>query len=417
MGKRLVVVVHGTFAAQENWWKPGSPRDSTFADKLEAALARRGLVGTVWAPAAEAGLDPDAFGWKGENRHGARVEGGRRLAGALAEAARRLGATAEDPLTVDLVAHSHGGNVVLEALGRLDPSVRCGSVVMLGTPLLWRRPAMRPLRVLCTLLLLGIAGLMAVALPVAAVTGEWEASLGAALFLLLYLPFLGWVSLFGATVLDLAWRLLHFLLLAPWGAAAGQCYGPRPWRLRRVLGGRPIFLVRSRFDEAELILDLGSAPKMLYELRSRGKGPLRRLLVWVFLKPLAYLALDIVEVILERLALGFSWLQVLFFDHRSSVDGDEGPYTAASVVRVDVTADLRRVGKARALTSGLLPIPLASGDSEEDLPPGERRLREFGARLDAVRRSFQDQIQLRHSLYYECQPVVEQIADRIAAVV
>ena len=34
-----------------------------------AALARRGLAGSVWKPALDAGWSYDAFGWTGHNRH------------------------------------------------------------------------------------------------------------------------------------------------------------------------------------------------------------------------------------------------------------------------------------------------------------------------------------------------------------
>jgi len=43
-------------------------------------------------------------------------EAARNLVATLREPGECLGATAEDPLPVNFVAHSHGGNVVLEAL-------------------------------------------------------------------------------------------------------------------------------------------------------------------------------------------------------------------------------------------------------------------------------------------------------------
>ena len=61
--------------------------------------------------------------------------------------ADRGGATAQDPLIVNFVAHSHGGNVVLEALRRLNENVKVNKVVMLGTPLIKVKPAFRIARI------------------------------------------------------------------------------------------------------------------------------------------------------------------------------------------------------------------------------------------------------------------------------
>ena len=136
-----------------------------FADQLEDALARRGLAGTVWRPAAAVGLSPEAFAWSGDNSHAARVAGSRRLADALRETAKRLGATRETPLAVNAVAHSHGGNVALEAVRCLAdaPEVRFRRLVCLGTPLIEFRASLRPFRFLLA------GGIFAAALGLATV--------------------------------------------------------------------------------------------------------------------------------------------------------------------------------------------------------------------------------------------------------
>ena len=71
------------------------------------------------------------------------MAGARRLSSSLNELARQLLATPNEPVTVNFVAHSHGGNVVLEALRRLKPNVCVGRIAFLGTPLITARPAFR----------------------------------------------------------------------------------------------------------------------------------------------------------------------------------------------------------------------------------------------------------------------------------
>ena len=120
MNKTVTLVIHGTFAGQATWWRLGGEGHATFADRLEGQLSRRGLSGTVWKPALVEDLDYPSFSWSGLNRHRERMRGARRLCSSLNELAQRVRATASAPLTVNVVAHSHGGNVVLEAI-RVEP--------------------------------------------------------------------------------------------------------------------------------------------------------------------------------------------------------------------------------------------------------------------------------------------------------
>ena len=135
MNRAVTLVVHGTYAAQAKWWRLGTNGEATFADRLEDELSRRGLSGTVWKPALAEGLDYSSFAWSGRNRHRHRIRGASGLSSSLNELAQRVAATPSEPLTVNFVAHSHGGNVVLEALRHLRPNVRVGRIALLGTPL------------------------------------------------------------------------------------------------------------------------------------------------------------------------------------------------------------------------------------------------------------------------------------------
>lgn len=55
-------------------------------------------------------------------------------------------ASASSPLHINLIAHSHGGNVALEALRHLKNTVRVQRLACLGTPLISFRPALRIVR-------------------------------------------------------------------------------------------------------------------------------------------------------------------------------------------------------------------------------------------------------------------------------
>jgi len=81
------------------------------------------------------------------------VEGARQLSSSLNELAQYAQATPDDPLTVNFVAHSHGGNVVLEALLHLNTNVRVGRLALLGTPLVTVRPAFGIARLISSVVL------------------------------------------------------------------------------------------------------------------------------------------------------------------------------------------------------------------------------------------------------------------------
>ena len=132
----LTLVIHSTFARDERWWRLGGGDQPTFADLLEEKLAAHGLTGTVWKPALEHGFTHQDFSWSGRNKHSDRVKAARELCRKLGELAQKMGTTAENPLTVNLVAHSHGGNDVLEMLRHIPRGVQVGNVITLGTQII-----------------------------------------------------------------------------------------------------------------------------------------------------------------------------------------------------------------------------------------------------------------------------------------
>lgn len=425
----LTIIVHGTLAAAQRWWRPGADQGPTFADRLEDALARRGLAGTVWRPALAAGWRPDAFGWSGRNRHEDRVMGGRTLAIQLNALAETLDATDDAPLVVNLVAHSHGGNVVLEALPRLAPIVRPGRVVLLGTPLLTFRPTLRIVRAAVALLLaFMVVSLVVFVLGSAVIPGlfDWmcallglctsESGVGMGWLLLLAAAMVmayGWIFVFVGWVVDVAWRVLLFPLTALGKTRPGEVYGPPPARLWRLLGERRIALFTSHQDESDVVLELSTAPRRLYaEWVARRWGPEGKVLERIALRPVVVgLLLRVAEVVLERYVLGFPWLRVLFFDHEMA-DLDRGrEYPPSLIERVDVSLELRRALEAHLPTVPIwwpVPVPAA-----EKLDGTARRTVTLREGLRILARDLFRQVKPVHSEYYESDDVIEKIADAI----
>ena len=102
----MTIIVHGTRAATETWWRQGSP----FWNYID------GIVGNVYA-------GPDPFSWSGAYKHAARLQAAQEL----------LSWVHAHPATnLQIIAHSHGGNVCLVA-SRLGLNIR--KLINLGTPI------------------------------------------------------------------------------------------------------------------------------------------------------------------------------------------------------------------------------------------------------------------------------------------
>ena len=103
----LAIIVHGTWAAKELWWRPN--------------------LGSLWKhvkakwPHLYGGGAP--YAWSGKNNHAARVAGAQQLV---------QWAHSVSPISLDIIAHSHGGNVCLLA-ARMG--VRINRLILLGTPI------------------------------------------------------------------------------------------------------------------------------------------------------------------------------------------------------------------------------------------------------------------------------------------
>jgi hypothetical protein len=424
MSKTVTLVIHGTFADQAEWWRFGHEGHVTFADRLEAELSRRGLTGTVWKPVLEAGVDYSSFSWSGLNRHRDRVRGARRLGSSLNQLADRVRATTGDPLTVNFVAHSHGGNVVLEALRYLKANVRVGRVALLGTPLVTVRPAFRIGRFIFSTILLALLFVFiilalsdlgsllftghlfrpeALAEQGGRIVREKPGSASTLLFALA-LIFYGWLFWVFGNLLDVVWRIFC-RVFGPiaWirGKARALVYGPSPGKLAAILGGRAILLITSRNDEAGVLLGVGSAPARLYREYVSTKPLIpARVLEFVFLRPFTLgVFLKAIEMLLEVLSLGFSVWSALVQDFEIAI----GMYYPADLL-VQERWDVRPIAvRLSAATDATV--------HSERIEGGTRLSISLSSSLQEVAAELKRQIQLRHCTYYEDDAIILHLAE------
>jgi hypothetical protein len=124
-----VLLIHGTYAALDpkriQWYEPGSD----FCRALDNVLEMLNVKARCWA-----GMNAHAapFRWSGENDWLSRHE----AAGRLHDLIRSFNGHCH------IVAHSHGGNVALEAI-QMASGRFYGSVTLLGTPLILREDRQR----------------------------------------------------------------------------------------------------------------------------------------------------------------------------------------------------------------------------------------------------------------------------------
>jgi hypothetical protein len=397
----VTIIVHGTFAAQEKWWRLGT--GETFADRLEQELAQQGMANTVWRPILRVGLSYEHFAWSGENTHRARMAAGRKLAKSLDDLAQRLSASPDSPLSVNVVAHSHGGNVALEAIRHLGKAVHIRRFICLGTPLLSFRPALRLVRPFTFSFLTLFASMFAF-LPFLVIPillryaqgmppnpEEREQLLGA-LFWPVVIPMFGWMLLLVNKVVDLLWSLVCWSWLLLVGKTNGQVYGPSAQTLAASLAKQRILFLTSHFDEADLFLELSAAPAHLYnefaEWRYQGWRALVERLI--FRPAVVGLLLHPAELVLERFVLGLSWFRLLFFDYNATWVRERGAYPSTVFDHVDLTQELQIEQQI---------IQQQSPPTLTFSPLGNER--SLGRRVNAVRQALAEQVRLRHAMYYQ----------------
>lgn len=136
----VIVTVHGTNDADladqgHRWWQRGSD----FSDYLIYRLAERGMPGAEILP----------LHWSGQNSDFDRLKGSAELVKVLRNLDRQGRPHA-------IIAHSHGGNVTVEALARARRSPHRGGIVTFGTPFFARRLKLVPRLIALFQTLLGL---------------------------------------------------------------------------------------------------------------------------------------------------------------------------------------------------------------------------------------------------------------------
>lgn len=132
--KETVIIVHGTWSApktgQTRWYEPidGPSGFDSFVATLDRELKKRGSPARVWAHCTKAN---PYFHWSGTNSWIGRIH-------AASELAEQIVELQNDGWLCHIIAHSHGGNVALEALEQIiaPGGKSCGRLVTLGTPFL-----------------------------------------------------------------------------------------------------------------------------------------------------------------------------------------------------------------------------------------------------------------------------------------
>lgn len=103
-------VIHGTWNPptedKTNWFQLDGNNVKNFCDRLAHALSNGSLSGSVWRNTHK----KEVFSWSGKNDHEARLSAGKKLAERIITLRK-----SDTQNRINLVAHSHGGNVVLHA--------------------------------------------------------------------------------------------------------------------------------------------------------------------------------------------------------------------------------------------------------------------------------------------------------------
>lgn len=128
--KETIIIVHGTWAAPKsglsNWYEPAISglAPGSFVAKLDSALDKRGSSARCWAHCK---ASHEVFYWSGANHWVERTV-------AAAALAKYLTKLSDEGWRYHILAHSHGGNILVDALSYMSSSQGLGKIVTMGTP-------------------------------------------------------------------------------------------------------------------------------------------------------------------------------------------------------------------------------------------------------------------------------------------
>jgi hypothetical protein len=139
-----VILIHGTWGGRESgrvvWWELAES-EPNFASALQDYLSKGPLSGAIWRGFAAG----EEFHWSGNNHRQARFAAARSLSVSM------LKIQESDPSArFYFIAHSHGGNVLLAAIGSgLKAGLKISNIrriAFLGTPFVSKRWSRRRFR-------------------------------------------------------------------------------------------------------------------------------------------------------------------------------------------------------------------------------------------------------------------------------
>src|ERR671922_410643 len=102
------MIIHGTWAADSPWWQPGGDFHTYILQNVRPDLYNK----------------PDRFGWSGGYSDAART---------LAAQDLILWVNQRNEQGLDLITHSHGGNVAMQAT-QINPGLMVGELILLSCP-------------------------------------------------------------------------------------------------------------------------------------------------------------------------------------------------------------------------------------------------------------------------------------------
>lgn len=248
---RIFILIHGTFARDTEWTQEPSELREVFSDRF--------------AP----GVLFHRFRWSGANSHRGRLVAATRLRKSIQRLKQK-----HPHAEVNLVAHSHGGNVALYALAAPQIARHVTSIVTMGTPFLWcrRRHLAQTTRVLgATTAVVGAATYIGIAVGLMvfmAILGERHDPYGEENFILTQAAVvLGYLTFGGLLLL---WVSGHEIPRhAFFRAAKSQRAVSRRLRCRHI-DSVHLLRVTIRGDEAERMLTfswlVGEVPALIWRV-------------------------------------------------------------------------------------------------------------------------------------------------------
>jgi hypothetical protein len=227
----------------------------------------------------------------------------------------------------------------------------------------------------------------------------------------------GWILVGAAWVVDFLFKIGTWPFRRLRGRTAGQVYGPPPDTVRRMVTNGQIVLFTTHDDEADLALQFSAAPRRLYLEFVRHKLAkaffVLRWLEFLVVRPVVRgMMLGVVEAVLERFVLGFPWLRVLFVDYEMADLKKGKAYPAWLLQRVDVSDQLLPSIRRSSAALQFAPPPVPAAPPE--IKQAGRRVSGLYEKLALVAHNFKAQLQLRHSVYYEADTVIERVAAVVA---